>query len=89
MIYAVIDAAAVTGRRDLHGKLARALALPAWYGNNLDALYDCLTAPGEELLLRIDRPEALERSLGPYARSFFRVLEDACAQGGRLRLVKP
>lgn len=27
----------------LHALLARELAFPQWYGNNLDALYDCLT----------------------------------------------
>ncbi len=39
--------------------LGRALALPQWYGANLDALYDCLTdlpetapAPGYLVLLR-------------------------------------
>lgn len=27
----------------LHKALAEALRFPEWYGNNLDALYDCLT----------------------------------------------
>lgn len=29
--------------RQLHQYLRRVLALPAYYGENLDALYDCLT----------------------------------------------
>ena len=28
---------------ELHTQLAQALSFPAWYGNNLDALHDCLT----------------------------------------------
>lgn len=28
---------------ELHDTLARELEFPAWYGRNLDALYDCLT----------------------------------------------
>lgn len=30
-------------RQQLHAALAEALRFPDWYGNNLDALYDCLT----------------------------------------------
>ncbi len=88
MRYAVIDAAALTGRQDLHEKLARRLSLPAWYGRNLDALYDCLTEPGGELVLRIENPQALSERLGDYAGPFLRVLDDAQADG-RFRLELP
>lgn len=30
-------------KAQLHAALAEALSFPEWYGNNLDALYDCLT----------------------------------------------
>ncbi len=66
-----------------HALLARALGFPAWYGGNLDALYDCLTdlPAGTELVIRDFG--ALEKSLGPeYAGSIRRVLDDA-ARGGR------
>ncbi len=85
MIRAVLDAAALTGRADLHEKLAAGLALPPWYGKNLDALFDCLTEPGEELFLRLEHPQALEERLGDYAGPFLRALEDAQAEGGRFR----
>ena len=43
MMEFVLDGSAVSSREDLHEALARGLALPDWYGGNLDALFDCLT----------------------------------------------
>ncbi len=41
----------------LHRALQEQLALPAWYGHNLDALYDCLTELGEDThLILINLP---------------------------------
>lgn len=48
-----IDLTAVESREQLHARLREALDLPAWYGNNLDALHDVLTEGGErELVFR-------------------------------------
>lgn len=38
----IIDCAAIGSKEDFHRILAQTLRFPAWYGNNLDALYDCL-----------------------------------------------
>ena len=43
-----INCAEIRSVADLHGLLAEELAFPAWYGGNLDALHDCLTAICEE-----------------------------------------
>lgn len=43
----IIDCSALS-RDALHRVLAEKLAFPNWYGNNLDALYDCLTDLEEE-----------------------------------------
>ena len=37
-----IDLTGLASREELHEKLRAALPLPAWYGNNLDALHDAL-----------------------------------------------
>ena len=39
-----IDCAGIVDRKELHRLLAETLSFPHWYGHNLDALYDCLTA---------------------------------------------
>ena len=43
MIY-TIDLTAVTTPREMHERIKAALSLPEYYGMNLDALWDCLTA---------------------------------------------
>ena len=87
MIRAEIDGSAVTGRENLHELLAEQLALPEWYGKNLDALFDCLTEPGEEIFLVVHGWEALEETLGGYARTVLRLLEEAARTGNRFHYV--
>jgi len=42
-----IECAGVETARQLHELLRRELNFPEWYGHNLDALHDLLTALGE------------------------------------------
>ena len=44
----VINCAKMESMAQIHDALAQELAFPSWYGRNLDALYDCLTAIREE-----------------------------------------
>ena len=44
----VLDCSGITDPEVFHDVLVEALALPQWYGTNLDALYDCLTSIMEE-----------------------------------------
>ncbi len=41
-----LDCAQMQQREAAHAYLAAALALPPYYGRNLDALFDCLTSLG-------------------------------------------
>ncbi len=43
-----IDCTAITSMAEIHDVLSRELSFPEWYGRNLDALHDCLTAVCEE-----------------------------------------
>ncbi len=61
----------------LHTALAEGLGFPAWYGRNLDALYDLLTEPLEPVTLTIYDFDALNEKLGDRAAALRRVLEDA------------
>ena len=40
---AIIDCTQIQTKEDLHRVFRDTLCFPDWYGNNLDALYDCLT----------------------------------------------
>ena len=68
----------------LHGRLRGALMLPDYYGNNLDALYDCLTDPVEETEIVIRGYDEMQAALGPYAVSFRDAVERAAAENDRL-----
>ena len=43
MIEHVLDGSGVRSKRAMFAALARTLRFPKWFGNNLDALYDCLS----------------------------------------------
>ncbi len=79
MTHIVLDASAVTDRGALHDLLKERLSLPAWYGGNLDALYDCLTDLREVTLI-LRGADALTRNLGDYGARFLAVLEDSEAE---------
>lgn len=78
MLHRDLDGASVASREELHTRLAQLLSLPAWYGKNLDALYDCLTDLHEAVTLTLSHPAALEAALGPgYMGALLRALADA------------
>ena len=82
-----ISGAEIGTREALHDVLQEKLALPDWYGRNLDALYDCLTAElTEETQLTVTDAELLEEALGSYGRVFLRVLEEAAEENPRLHI---
>ena len=48
-----IDCSPLRSPKELHRVLAEKLEFPEYYGNNLDALYDCLTELGEDTHLTL------------------------------------
>lgn len=76
----VIDGCAVRSVEDFHALLKEELALPHWYGNNLDALFDALTDFHEEVSLTLLRSEDLSRTLGSSYPRLVRMLSDAAEE---------
>ena len=70
----------------LHKYLHTALALPEYYGANLDALYDCLTEIAEPTELVVPKKVADEAYLGWYGQQFLQMLEDAKTANDALRI---
>lgn len=62
----------------VHCALRESLAFPEWYGNNLDALYDCLT--------EIFEPTHLIISNLPPLPGFRETLEDAAKENEALSI---
>ena len=70
----------------LHKYLHTVLALPEYYGANLDALYDCLTEIAEPTELVVPKKVADEAYLGWYGQQFLQVLQDAAAANDALTI---
>ena len=83
---AVLDGAAIRTRDELHDALITSLALPEWYGRNLDALHDCLTEIGRETRLVIRNLAALRQTLGAYGDVFLQVLRDSAEENPAFRM---
>lgn len=74
----------MTSKEVLHRYLARKLSLPEYYGNNLDALHDCLTELSEELHLDVIHTDRLLHCLDAYGEAFLEVLSDSAEENPRL-----
>ena len=70
-----IDCLRLLDRSEAHDELTAALSLPAYYGRNLDALWDCVsTMEADVTLLHAD---ALPEDPDAYANLVIGVLEEA------------
>jgi len=67
----VLDASKMTDKATSHAYLKEALNLPDYYGNNLDALHDCL-----EEMTEVEIVVENEENAGNYYRYVARVLND-------------
>lgn len=82
-----LDGAEIRSREELHEFLSRELELPAWYGRNLDALYDCLTAElTEETEIILRNRSGLLENLAGYGMVFLRMLREAEEENPRLKV---
>ena len=70
-----LDCGLIDTAAGLHLQLSELLDLPEYYGNNLDALADCLGDIHQEVCLVLENAQALDKALGDYAQKFLRVLE--------------
>lgn len=82
----VLDAQKIKTREELHAFLAEAFQFPEWYGQNLDALYDCLTDfPGDAELFILHR-DLFPEQLGNYGKALCKVLKDVAEANPHLTI---
>ena len=78
----VLNGTEIASEQQLHQLLAQALDFPEWYGNNLDALMDCLTDL-EDVAVTLTRWETL-----PFeAEGFWRVFRQAAEENPDLTVM--
>lgn len=80
----VLEGRAMTDRTAAHDHLARRLGLPAWYGRNLDALYDLLTDMGAQTQIVLRDPACVAGNLGRYGEALLEVLREAAENNPNL-----
>lgn len=72
----ILDGSRMDGRAGMHAELKEKLALPDYYGDNLDALNDCLGELRERPLVVVENAgDFLEGEPG-YACAMLRVFHD-------------
>lgn len=76
-----LDACKMRGKKAAHTYLSRMLSFPAYYGRNLDALYDCLTELPATKIQFINRDKAPD-----YFQKVYKVFADAAAENKNLTL---
>ncbi len=82
----ILDGTAMHDRQAAHSHLAQRLALPDYYGRNLDALYDLLTQIGTDTELVLRDSDALVKTLGRYGKALMDTLADAAKENPHLKL---
>lgn len=87
MQYICLDAHEMSNRERLHDYVAIKLALPAYYGRNLDALYDCLSDIQQPTIIFLTHQRALSENLGNYGRKVGQVFKDVAHQNKHIKLV--
>jgi len=72
----VLDGRRMDDRAGLHAELKQKLSLPEYYGENLDALNDCLGERAGRELVVIQHAGDLLEGCGSYALGLLRVFTD-------------
>lgn len=83
---AVLDCKKLRTRVRGHKYLAKTLEFPDYYGNNLDALYDCLTELGQCTVV-LKNADIL-RDSDCYGTKILRVIEDAANSNPNILLTE-
>lgn len=81
-----LDCREMTDKPALHAYLKEKLALPEYYGKNLDALYDVLTERSQQTELVLKNWRELSAQLGSYGVSLLETLRQASEENPNLEV---
>lgn len=81
-----LNAKRMTTREQAHAHIKARLRLPEWYGNNLDALNDCLGEINRPTRIIVRFAPILKESLGAYGTKILDVLEHAAEENPSMQI---
>jgi ribonuclease inhibitor len=81
-----LDGKKMLDRAATHAYLKRELDLPVFYGNNLDALWDCMSTDFSPKYIAIFNADILVENLGSYGESIIRLFRDAAKENDCLKV---
>lgn len=82
----VIDGRKMTDREAAHNYLKKKLALPDYYGRNLDALFDCLCEMNNVQIV-VSYVQEMKDNLRRYADNIINVFEAAQEKNPKLSVI--
>ncbi len=71
-----LNGAKMVDKAITHAYLKEKLALSDYYGQNLDALWDCLSTDFSQKKIIINHPEIITKNLGSYGRLVIRLFQE-------------
>ncbi len=79
----LFDGKKMTSRKTAYRIIRKTLQFPNWFGNNLDALADCLSemSPNDTAIIFINT-DAMVGNMGPYARKILACFKDLSDEFG-------
>ncbi len=83
--WAILDGSLFTDKKRAHALISRELSFPAYYGNNLDALHDCLTEMGQTKIELFGCAQ-IRRSLAAYGDRLLEVFEESARENPNLKV---
>ena len=87
MIEVKLNGSKMLDKATTHAYLKRKLSLPEYYGNNLDALWDCLSTDTLEKKIIIVNKEMIIENLGLYGESLIELFIDVAEENNCIEVI--
>ena len=78
----ILDGRDMPDRNKAYEYLDQVIRFPEYFGKNLDALNDCLSELGKNVIIILTNGDAMRESLGKYADKMIRVFSQAAEEAG-------
>ncbi|MBQ5708222.1 MAG: barstar family protein [Peptococcaceae bacterium] len=82
-----LDGTVLKSKEELHSTISWQLQLTDYYGRNLDAFWDVLSAWNKPLIIKVTNTAQLYDYLGDYAQSLLELLRDVAAENSTITLI--